>query len=274
MTQKNKKSILGIATVSAVLLMLMLCITPVSATDTFSSYKQIYVPVGNDAGARFDHFGNETYYYIFTKSGGGLNSIHISDNYSDYEGDVYSNKGNSGTFYITDTSTDTQYHDDAILMFAVPNSDYLNNEFMSLTVTTSGYQWTPTGDGLKPSNPGSYQANYFSETFDTSDFLGGTSSWRPSSLSNYPVYNNQNVSAGEEFKFIFIDLNLGTLNDTAQSLTNYGAVKVDYTISDYNGDAVFDAYAYCNQSKRGQGVSWTNKLSDILGGNSCWTIDF
>lgn len=258
MERKKRTVMSGIVIASAVFLMLSICIVPASA-GTFSSYKQIYVPVENDAGARFDIYNDDTYYYIFTKSGGGLKAIHISDDYTNQDGAVYTNKGYSGTLYITDTSTDVQYHDNGILMFAIPYMDYLNaSETLELTITASGYNWIPTGDGLKPSNPGSYQTDFFSETFDIGDFLPDTSEWRPSSSAEYPVYYGQNMANDEEFKFMFIDLYLGTLNDTA--LTNYGAIMVNYTISDYEGDAAFDAYAYRNQSNQGQGVSWTNKL--------------
>lgn len=54
---------------------------------------------------------------------------------------------------------------------------------------------------------------------------------------------------------------LGTLNESAYTppLNYNGSVRVDYTVSDYEGDAVFDVYAFNNQSKQGKGVSWTNK---------------
>ncbi|MBN2239367.1 MAG: hypothetical protein JW712_06300 [Dehalococcoidales bacterium] len=275
MESKKITAISRIAIVSAVFLMLSLCIVPASAA-TFSGYKQIYVPVENDAGARFDIYNDDTYYYIFTKSGGGLNSTHITDDYSNQDGAVYTGKGMSGTFYITDTSTDTYYHDDAILMFAIPNDDYEDalNEDMALTITASGYQWAPTGEGDNPDQGDiTYQSSTVSETFNLSDFLSDTSEWRPSSSSDYPVYDGQDMSANEQFKFMFIDLYAGTLNESAYTppLEFNGSIQIQYTISDYEGDAVFDAYAYCNQSKRGQGISWTNRLSDTFG-NSGWTI--
>ena len=263
-----------IVLVSAVLLMLLVCIAPASA-ETFSNYKQIYVPVENDAGARFDIFNDDTYYYIFDKAGKGLNATHISDDYTNQDGGVYTNKGTSGTLYVTDTSTDVQYHDNAILMFAIPYMDYYNaSTRMSLSVTASGYNWTPTGDGSKPLQGNiAYQDEVYSETFDYYDFLSDTSEWRPSSSADYPVYDGQDLSADEQFKFMFIDLYLGTLNETGYnpSLTDKGSIKVEYTISDYGGDAAFDAYTYNNQSNRGQGVSWTNRLS-YGSGDSGWTI--
>ncbi len=275
--ESKKKTILSkIVIASAAFLMLSMCIVPASAA-TFSNYKQIYVPVENDAGARFDIYNDDTYYYIFTKSGGGLNSIHISDDYSNQDGAVYTNKGTSGTFYITDTSTDEQYHDNAVLMFAIPYMDFYNaSSRMSVTVTASGYSWTPTGEGDKPDQGDiTYQSSAVSETFYKTDFLSDTSEWRPSSSADYPVYHGQDMSANEEFKFMLIDLYSGTLNESgyAPPLEFNGSVRVQYTISNYDGDAVFDAYAYNNQSKRGQGISWTNRLSDVSG-NSGWTIGF
>lgn len=272
MESKKRTNLSKIVIASAVFLMLSLCIVPASATDTFSGYKQIYVPVENDVGARFDNYNDDTYYYIFDRAGKGLNATHISDDYADQDGGVYTGKGTSGTFYITDTSTDVQYHDNIILMFAIPSTDYTLNPDMELTITASGYNWTPTGDGSKPSSP-TYQNDIVDETFDRDDFLANSCEWRPSSSADYPVYHGQDMSADEQFKFMFIDLYLGTLNETgySPSLTDKGSIKVEYTISDYDGDAAFDAYGYNNQSNRGQGVSWTNRLSDTFG-NSGWTI--
>lgn len=257
-----------VAMASAVLLLLAVCVAPVSALDdAFASYKQTYVPVANDNGARFDEFGNDTYYYNFSKSGGGLKAIHITSSTLDNDGDVYTGQSTSGTFYISDTSTDTQYHDDIILMFAVPSTANYSN--LNLQLDVAGYQWTPTGDGSKPVLDSSYY-NYTTlyETFTGVDFLSGTSEWRPSSLADYPVYFGQNMSLNEQFKFMFIDLYAGSVNDA--NLDPIGMVEVTYEITGYTGSAYFDAYAWNNQSNQGQGVSWTNKV--VGTGSSGWAI--
>jgi len=184
------------------------------------------------------------------------------------ESRVYTGQSMSGTLYVSDTSTDTQYHDDVILMLAVPAED---NDYSSLNLhlNISGYQWTPTGDGSKPVLTSSnYNATTLDETFTSADFLPGTSEWRPSSLADYPVYYGQNMSLDEQFKFMFIDLYAGSVNQTG--LTDNGMVKVMYNITGYDGAAYFDAYAWNNQSNQGQGVSWTNKV--IGTGSSGWAI--
>ena len=158
-------------------------------------------------------------------------------------------------------------------MFAVPSdADYSGLE---LTIESSGYVWDHTGDGTKPSlTNDDYSEGEVSTTLYSSDFLTGTSEWRPASDSDYPFYNDQNMALDEQYKVMLIDTNVGTLNDTASNLIDSGMATIDYEISGYSGDAIFNVYAYCNQSKRGQGVSWTNKLADVLGGNSGWTIGF
>ena len=208
--------------------MLAACIAPVSAVDAFTSNNQTYVTVANDDHVRFNVTGNNTYYYNFSKAGGGLKAIHITNSTSDNDGSVYTGQSMSGTLYVSDTSTDTQYHDDVILMLAVPAED---NDYSSLNLhlNISGYQWTPTGDGSKPVLTSSnYNATTLDETFTSADFLPGTSEWRPSSLADYPVYYGQNMSLDEQFKFMFIDLYAGSVNQTG--LTDNGMVKVMVSI--------------------------------------------
>ena len=257
----------GVATASAILLMLAVCIMPVSAIDdVFTSNKQMYAAVTNDA--RFDIFGNDTYYFNFSKPTGGLNAIHITNSTSNLLGSVYTAQSASGTFYISDTSTDTQYHDNTILLFAVPSS--ANYSTLELQLEVNGYQWEPTGDGSKPDLD--YDDDYYTtleELFFNTDFLPGTSEWRPAPLTEYPVYYGQDMSANQQFKIMLIDLYAGTVNET--SLEDSGMVQVEYTIGGYSGDAYFDAYAWNNQSAQAQGISWTNKIIDT--GSSGWAIN-
>lgn len=265
--QNNGKTMrLGAMTASAILLMLAVCIVPVSAADdVFTDNNQTYAAVANYDGARFDIFGNNTYYFNFSKPTGGLNAIHITDSPSSLDGAVYTNRPASGTLYISDTSTDTQYHDDVILLFAVPNSTEHSN--LELTLSVSGYQWVPTGSGNKPVLNGSYyNLSTLSETFENTDFLPGTSSWRPAPLDDYPIYYGQ--GANEQFKIMLIDLYAGSVNQT--NLENSGTVMVEYDLMGYEGAAYFDTYAWNNQSAQGQGISWTNKI--IGAGSSGWAI--
>ena len=266
--QNNGKTMrLGAMTASAILLMLAVCIVPVSAADdVFTDNNQTYAAVANYGGARFDIFGNNTYYFNFSKPTGGLNAIHITDSPSSLDGGVYTDQLESGTLYISDTSTDTQYHDDVILLFAVPSDAAYSN--LNLLVNVSGYQWTPTGSGSKPNLD--YDDDYYTtltETFYSSDFLSGTSSWRPAPLDDYPIYYGQ--GANEQFKIMLIDLYAGSVNQT--NLENSGTVMVEYDLTGYEGAAYFDTYAWNNQSAQGQGISWTNKI--IGTGSSGWAIE-
>jgi len=267
--QSNGKTMrLGAMTASAILLMLAVCIVPVSAdNDVFTDNNLTYAPVKNDDGARFDIFGNDTYYFNFTKPTGGLNAIHITDSPSSLDGAVYTGQSASGTLYISDTSTDTQYHDDVILLFAVPSTAGYSN--LELELVVNGYKWEPTGDGSKPTLD--YDDDYYTtltETFDSSDFLLGTSAWRPAPLDDYPIYYGQNMGANDQFKIMLIDLYAGSVNQT--NLQNSGTVEVTYDISEYSGNAYFDAYAWNNQSAQAQGISWTNRI--IGTGSSGWAI--
>jgi len=267
--QSNGKTMrLGALTASAILLMLAVCIVPVSAdNDVFTDNNQTYAAVENDNGARFDIFGNDTYYFNFTKPTGGLNAIHITDSPSSLDGGVYTGQSASGTLYISDTSTDTQYHDDVILLFAVPSTAGYSN--LELELVVNGYKWEPTGDGSKPTLD--YDDDYYTtltETFDSSDFLLGTSAWRPAPLDDYPIYYGQNMGANDQFKIMLIDLYAGSVNQT--NLQNSGTVEVTYDISEYSGNAYFDAYAWNNQSAQAQGISWTNRI--IGTGSSGWAI--
>jgi hypothetical protein len=268
--QSNGKAMrLGAMTASAILLMLAVCIVPVSAdNDIFADNNKTYAPVANDAGARFDIFWNDTYYFNFSKPTGGLNAIHITDSPSSPDGAVYTGQSASGTLYISDTSTDTQYHDDVILLFAVPSGATYSN--LNLLVNVSGYQWAPTGDGSKPNLhiDNNYNYSALSETFVSADFLPGTSSWRPAPLDDYPIYFDQDMDLDEQFKIMLIDLYAGSVNQT--NLRDSGTVKIDYDLTGYEGAAYFDVYAWNNQSAQGQGISWTNRI--IGTGSSGWEI--
>ena len=52
------------------------------------SFDNIYVKVSNKEGAAFNDFGNDTYFMKFDKAGGGLNSLHITTNPRNPDGNV------------------------------------------------------------------------------------------------------------------------------------------------------------------------------------------
>jgi PGF-CTERM protein len=65
------------------------------------------------------------------------------------------------------------------------------------------------------------------------------------------------------FDLVFIDLNVGVLclDGDLIDLTDSGAVKIEYSFENLHSFAAFNAYAWCNQSNRGKGVFWTNRLT-------------
>ncbi|WOF15326.1 hypothetical protein F1737_00835 [Methanoplanus sp. FWC-SCC4] len=268
--KNSRKKILSLTAASAVFLMLALCVMPVSAVD-FADNNETFIKMANGA---FYNLSGDDYYFKFTKEGGGLNAIHISDSITNSAGGVYTNKGLSGTFYISDTSKNPGCSDSAILMFAVPeNADTMD---LALSITASGYNWTLTPTIMYPSSVTYYNSVNIG-TFDEGDFLeigneDVTSIWRPYFDENYPMYYGQDMTnTNNKYKVMFIDLALGTLKYNT-NLTDNGMIKVQYNISGYEDNALFDIYTWCNQSTQGQGVSWTNRVTDT--GSSGWTIGF
>jgi len=257
MKNNSQKKVFGIIAALAVLLMLVTVVGPVSAIE-LGNYHHIYVNVANDDGVRFNETGNNTYYVKY--DGGGLNALHVTPNTGDADGDVWNSVSSTGTFYVSDTGG-RGYDDDIILFFALNGTP--GDEF-SINIKSDGYQWTPTVDGSVPSlNPADHKIEALNETFYASDLIYGSQTWRPAG-SEYPIFHKQNMSdTSNEFDFMFIDLNVGVVGNS--NLIDGGMAGITYTINDYEGFAAFNAYAYCDQSNQGQGISWTNMLSADYG---------
>lgn len=272
---KNRKTpmVLKVAMASAVLLMLAACVAPVSAAE-FVENNQTYIEMAN--GAFYNPYGDDTYYFNFSKAGGGLKAIHITNSTTNSAGAVYTNQGLNGTFYISDTSKDPGCSDSAILMFGVPGGADTTN--LALSITASGYNWTLTPTIMYPSSVTRYN-DVDIGTFGDSNFLENDleleqvdCTWRPYFDENYPMYYGQDMTnTSDTYKVMFIDTGLGTLKYNT-SLIDNGMVKIDYGITGYSGRALFDIYTWCNQSNQGQSVSWTNRVTDT--GSNGWTIGF
>ncbi len=82
-----------------------------------ADFNHIYVKVANQAGAKFDDFGNDTYFIKFEKEGGGLNSLHITTDPSIPSGQVTNTGNATGTFYADFTGDRVQ--DNFVLLVAV-----------------------------------------------------------------------------------------------------------------------------------------------------------
>lgn len=96
---------------------------PAGSGETLSSSQpmpgvdNVYVKVSNSAGATFNDYGNNTYFLKFEKSGGGLNSLHITTNPANPDGNVTTTSSLSGTFFVDFTGGRVQ--DDFVLLVAV-----------------------------------------------------------------------------------------------------------------------------------------------------------
>ena len=106
--------------------------TTLAGAQVMEDYDHVYVKVANHAGAAFNDYGNNTYFMRFEKAGGGLNSLHITNDPRVPTGQV-TNTGNlTGSFFVDYTGDRTQ--DDFILLVAVNGT--LNNDFQ-LTLNSS-----------------------------------------------------------------------------------------------------------------------------------------
>ncbi len=249
-------------TVRSLLLLLAACMltAPVSA-DPLPDYHQIYVQVANDLGARYDLYGNNTYHFVFNGSATqGLGSLYVTTDTSVPEGQVTTTTDQSGTFYITYPGGGKGFDDAVILMLAVNGT--VPDDF-AIHIKSSGYNWTPAA--VKNQKPAMDEISYVDgavdETFTINDLIYGPQTWRPMNCADYPIHDGQNMN--NTFNLVFIDLNVGVLCPDGDliDLKDSGAVKIEYSFENFYSFAAFNAYAWCNQSNRGKGVFWTNRLT-------------
>jgi hypothetical protein len=106
--------------------------TNLQNAQSMPSYDHIYVKVSNKAGAAFNDYGNNTYLMKFDKSGGGLNSLHITANPKNPNGNITVTTKTSGTFFVDFTGTRVQ--DDFVLLVAV--NGFIGDDFR-LTLKSS-----------------------------------------------------------------------------------------------------------------------------------------
>jgi PKD repeat protein len=247
--------------------------TVAPVTGVIPASSNVNLLVANSAGARFDDYGNDTYNFFNTaqSSSQGLNALHITtDPVTTESGQVTTSGSQSGTFYLTDTGG-RGWDDDGVLMLAVNGA--IPDDF-KVNIHASGYTWTPVLTGSYPTFGGvTLSPDALNETFTKADFIYGPQIWRPSpgTATTYPIYNAQDMAnTTDTFSLMFIDLNAGILGGgtrgqasfSGQTLANNGAIRVDYSFENLTTFAAFDAYAYTVSSNQGQGIRWTNRLSD------------
>jgi hypothetical protein len=88
-----------------------------SATKVLDDVSHVSVKVANHAGAAFNDYGNNTYYMKFEKDGGGLNSLHITNDPKVPAGQVTNTTSAQGTFFVDYSGGRVQ--EDFILLVAV-----------------------------------------------------------------------------------------------------------------------------------------------------------
>ncbi len=276
----------GWMAVIAVILFVAIAVLPVAAA-TLPGYRHIFIKPEN--GIRFDKIGNETYY--FKLEGAGTNALHITnDPRNATSGQITTTTSTNGTFWLSDTGG-RGFDDDAILLIAVNGTPGSN---FHIHITSSGYNWTPTGviNQIPDIGAIAYNASAVNNAeFDTGNYLDDGNdpseeiiqAWKPSTSSDYPIFSGEDVSNSglNDFRLIPVDLKVGIIGTGTNvsyysSLTDWGAAKVDYSIEDLGSAfVVFNGYAYTNQSNQGQGVSWTNKVNaygQSSSGASGWLV--
>jgi PGF-pre-PGF domain-containing protein len=244
-------------------------IANLGAGTVIPSNNNVLLRVSNDETARFNDYDNNTYHFFSPgqSSTQGMNALHITtDPVAEVGGQITFSKSQSGIFYLTDDGG-RGWDDNGILMLAVNGT--IPNSFR-VTIKASGYQWTPVPTGTPTFNNITYVPEALNETFTKDDFIYGPQIWRPCTATNYPIFYGQDMTDTENtFSIIFIDLNAGilgggTLNQpsfSGQSVTDNGAIKVEYAFENLPTLAAFNAYAYTVSSSQGQGIRWTNRLS-------------
>lgn len=259
------KRVTGLALVTLLLSVGLVSLCPVSATVIPDNH-HVWIDMTNGAYWSNLSAGNASYYFKF--DGGGLNSAHITASPLQPYGQ-FNHGGTTGTFYITDTGG-RGFNDDIILAVAAADPD------INLGIDASGYRWQPTTVvNQVPAQGDLVRVNHsVNQIFTSSDFSQyGPQFWRPCSSADYINFNMQG-SDTTPYYLSFIDLKVGNLgiNSTvkyADSLIDNGSVKVTYNVTD-GVPVAFNAYAWCNQSNQGKGVSWTNALAT---GGSGWDVN-
>ena len=280
------KPFIPVLKILAVIFILSIGIQSVGAKSApLPDYNNLYIQTANDP--RFDDWGNGTYWFWFPENA-GLNTLHITDDYTDSYGQVTRTAEMSGSFYVTDTGGMT-YKDDIILLLAVNGS--VSDNF-SVNLRCNGYQWTPNSTGHTP--PVEDEVTYVKEclnadfTKDNFSVYGGNNvkqNWKIFNTSGYPLYYGQDVSdTDNSFKLMFIDLNAGVINSDklGYSLKNGGSLKVNYELQNLDDCYLtFNVYAYSKMPEYDlrsvdKTVQWTNRLNDESGrsvsGYSVWSL--
>jgi hypothetical protein len=265
----------------AVLLFVIFGALPVAAVDNpWPKNNGTFIPVANPP-VRFNTTPNGTYYYAMLNGSGGMNALHISSSNGTESGQCTKKVASkTGTFYVTDTGG-RGYQDNIVLLVAINSTNATDMNNFAINITSSGYQWNRSADGpnqtqAPPLEALSWKNPGVSQIFSSSNYLNNGSSnvfqnWKFAPSPNFPIYCGENMTTGESFKMMSIDLNVGTITNSSYYLTlnNTGMVKVIYNItgpSSFNyksAKVAFNAYAYNNYtSASSQSINWLNNVNN------------
>jgi len=224
--------------------------------------RQISINVSNDNGARLGSGPTDGYY--IDAPGGGLNQLHITTDSTTagLSGQVttqnVTGSSASGAFWVS-TTGGRGYNDAIVLMAAIQGP--ISNDF-SLTITSNGYQWTPTDNAI--GSDIHYVAGAVSEMFVASDFHYGPQTAKPGPGNGWmlPFYSGQDISDPSTASYLmFIDLYVGNLSD--RSLIDSADAKIEFSLTGLDDNIVsFNAYAYAQTANVANGsINWTNRVS-------------
>jgi hypothetical protein len=274
--ETNKfKRVTGLALVTLLLTVGLVGLCPVGASVPIGGNHHVWIDMTNGAFWSNLSSGNANQSYYFKFDGGGLNALHISNSplvsFGQIQNNVSSGGNASGTFYVTDTGG-RGFNDDIVLMVAV-GGEY-NPSTFNLGIDASGYRWQPTAvKNQVPAYGDLHRVNdAVNQYFTSANFSEyDPQVQKPYTTAQYPIFYGQG-DFDTLYNVGFIDLKVGDLgsNSTvkyADSLIDNGSVKVAYNITGLGSDDVpvaINAFAWCNQSNQGRGITWTNDLTSSV----------
>ena len=252
-----------------------------TGSSVITNNNGIDIYVANTAGVKYDmpngvtttaQYGGKYPYvpntYYIAEGGGGTNPIQLSTDPTNKVGQFTTTTNQTGTFYVV-FSGGIGHLDDGILMLAVNGT--LPSDF-SVTLQSSGYTYTlPAPATTNPSTSSltniTYVNDALNETFNASDFIYGTQSWKPANSVDYPIYNGENMtSPSSQFHLMFIDLDVGGfVTGAIANEINDGSITVQYTFNNLPATsfASFGAYGWFSACNWGTGIpQYSNSAQD------------
>lgn len=228
--------------------------------------RHIFITPANGVKYNLDGatFGGPNNTYYIKAEGGGLNELHLTNDANAPSGQITTSSSQSGTFYVTNTGG-RGFDDDIILLVSVKGP--IPDDF-AIHVKSSGYTWTPNTVANAAPTAYQYVTGTVDETFTKADFIYGPQTWKPGPgdlvIPSLPLYYGQNINDATTGEYLmFIDLKAGNLypSKVPGATIDKGGVKVEFSLSNMDTHASFNAYGWCLNANQGQGISWTNKLT-------------